>query len=135
MQEVDVLPYSVAWTCIAMVGVAPDGLLSSGSIHDYSGDYTYCVGSWGASHAYLSGRCCGCDLNTYLPSLGVDLTGWVLTCANGLSYDGSVIVGEGTFYGEPRGWVAVVPEPSSHLLLSVIAAHGLYWRWCGRGCA
>jgi probable HAF family extracellular repeat protein len=45
------------------------------------------------------------DLNTYLPTLGVDLTGWELDYTRDISADGTTIVGEGLFNGEPRGWV------------------------------
>ena len=37
------------------------------------------------------------DLNTYLPTRGLDLTGWTLTDVRGISADGTVIVGYGTF--------------------------------------
>ena len=39
------------------------------------------------------------DLNTYLPSIGVDLTGWHLTKVNSISADGSAIVGYGVYQG------------------------------------
>lgn len=44
------------------------------------------------------------DLNLYLPSIGVNLTGWVLREARGVSADGSVIVGTGTLNGQERGF-------------------------------
>lgn len=53
------------------------------------------------------------DLNTYLPTLGIDLTGWELQYARDISLDGSTIVGEGMFNGELRGWVVTVPAPGS----------------------
>jgi probable HAF family extracellular repeat protein len=64
------------------------------------------------------------DLNTYLPTLGVNLTGWNLNEATGISSDGSVISGYGTFNGVEAGWIVstnAVPEPSTGFL-SVIAA-------------
>lgn len=52
------------------------------------------------------------DLNTYLPQLGVDLTGWDLQYVRDVSSGGRTIVGEGTFQGEPRGWVVkLAPGP------------------------
>ncbi|MBM4109537.1 MAG: hypothetical protein FJ255_12140 [Phycisphaerae bacterium] len=45
------------------------------------------------------------DLNTHLPTIGLPLTGWVLEEARGVSGDGSVIVGHGTFNGQQRGFV------------------------------
>jgi probable HAF family extracellular repeat protein len=62
------------------------------------------------------------DLDTYLSARGVDLTGWVLWDPK-LSYDGSVIVGNGTYYGQQRGWVAVVPEPAT--LWAALSCTGL----------
>jgi uncharacterized membrane protein len=50
------------------------------------------------------------DLNTYLPRTGVDLTGWVLETARGVSTDGRTIVGHGTLYGATRGWVVQIPR-------------------------
>lgn len=62
------------------------------------------------------------DLNTYLPTQGVDLTGWDLTSANGISYDGSIISGNGTFDGVQTAWIVSnrsVPEPSSLFLATL----------------
>src|SRR5262249_39710814 len=51
---------------------------------------------------------------------GLDLTGWTLTSAGGLSDDGQTIVGYGTDpAGKTEAWVArlnAVPEPASALL-------------------
>jgi probable HAF family extracellular repeat protein len=50
--------------------------------------------------------------------LGLDLDRWHLEEAWGVSADGTVIVGHGTNpAGRPEGWVAVVPEPSTLVLL------------------
>jgi len=46
------------------------------------------------------------DLNIYLASLQLDLTGWTLTTANGVSADGRTIVGTGTHNGQTEAWVA-----------------------------
>jgi probable HAF family extracellular repeat protein len=62
------------------------------------------------------------DLNTYLPSIGVDLTGWQLQFARGISANGDTITGEGTFNGEGRGWVVTglsVPEPFALLIAAL----------------
>ncbi|HLP83980.1 MAG TPA: hypothetical protein VK157_06485, partial [Phycisphaerales bacterium] len=45
------------------------------------------------------------DLNTYLPTLGIDLSGWELDYTRDISADGTTIVGEGQYNGELRGWV------------------------------
>jgi hypothetical protein len=58
------------------------------------------------------------DLATYLTGLGVGLTGWTLTDVKGMSGDGRVLTGLGTYGGTSHGWVIVIPEPSS---LSVLA--------------
>lgn len=62
-------------------------------------------------HAFLWTEALGIvDLNSYLPSLGVDLTGWVLTETRGLAADGSVVVGNGSYLGRPRAWIARIPR-------------------------
>jgi len=53
------------------------------------------------------------DLNTYLPSLGINLTGWTLTAANGVSGDGQTLVGTGTHHGSTEAWVAHLPAPAA----------------------
>lgn len=55
------------------------------------------------------------DLNTYLPTLGVDLTGWELDYTRDVSSCGTTIVGEGLFNGEPRGWVVTLTAPVAAL--------------------
>jgi uncharacterized membrane protein len=66
------------------------------------------------------------DLNTYLPTLGVDLTGWNLYEARSISSDGTVIVGTG-YHMLPGGvqrqeaWVVMIPAPAT----SIIAWTGL----------
>jgi uncharacterized membrane protein len=50
---------------------------------------------------------------------GLDLDGWTLAEATGISADGRVIVGNGTNpSGQREGWVATIPEPSTALLLA-----------------
>ena len=50
------------------------------------------------------------DLNTYLPALGIDLTGWTLTEARGVSDDGLTIAGNGlNTDGLPEAWVVYLP--------------------------
>ncbi len=48
------------------------------------------------------------DLQQHLAALGVDLTGWTLTWATGLSADGAAIVGSGTHDGASRAWLVRV---------------------------
>ncbi len=52
------------------------------------------------------------DLNTYLPALGTDLTGWVLSSASAISDDGTVIVGNGTHNGAPTAWIVNLERDS-----------------------
>ena len=51
--------------------------------------------------------------------LGLDLAGWTLDTALGISADGLTIVGQGTNpNGEFEAWIAIIPEPSTALLLA-----------------
>lgn len=59
------------------------------------------------------------DLNSYLPTLGIDLTGWELDYTRDISADGTTIVGEGVFNGEPRGWVVTIPAPGATAMLGI----------------
>jgi len=66
------------------------------------------------------------DLQLYLSGRGLDLAGWTLTEATGLSRDGLTIVGQGiNAAGQEEGWVvrlsgaAAVPEPASFAMLAL----------------
>jgi uncharacterized membrane protein len=48
------------------------------------------------------------DLNEYLPSLGINLDGWILTRTAGISADGRTIAGQGKHNGITESWVAVI---------------------------
>ncbi|HPD46935.1 MAG TPA: PEP-CTERM sorting domain-containing protein [Anaerohalosphaeraceae bacterium] len=53
---------------------------------------------------------------------GLDLAGWRLTSATGISDDGLTIVGNGfNPLGFEEGWIATIPEPST-LLLTALGA-------------
>lgn len=45
------------------------------------------------------------NLNDYLPTVGVNLAGWNLWETTGVSADGTVLVGNGTYFGQERGWI------------------------------
>lgn len=54
---------------------------------------------------------------------GLDLTGWQLTAANGISADGRVIAGTGVNpQGHAEGWVAIIPEPATAIAIGVVGA-------------
>ncbi len=59
------------------------------------------------------------NLNTYLPTLGIDLTGWNLQICTAISFDGNTLVGQGTFNGEARGWHATIPSPGAAAVLGL----------------
>jgi probable HAF family extracellular repeat protein len=58
------------------------------------------------------------DIRTFLSSNGIDMTGWTLPEATGVSGDGTVITGWGINpQGKTEAWVAVVPEPASFSII------------------
>jgi probable HAF family extracellular repeat protein len=55
-----------------------------------------------------------------IADFGLDLTGWDLRSAAGISADGLTIVGSGINpSGQPEAWIAVIPEPSTGLQLAL----------------
>ena len=60
------------------------------------------------------------DIAQLLTDANLDLTGWSLEEATGVSADGRVIVGNGRNpNGISRGWIAVIPEPGTAPLLAL----------------
>lgn len=59
------------------------------------------------------------DLNAYLPTLGIDLSGWVLQGAVGVSADGTTITGYGT-RGGTRSWIATIPAPGGVTVAAMV---------------
>jgi len=51
------------------------------------------------------------NLNTYLPTIGISVTGWQLEYVMALSADGRVIAGRGWHNGVEEGWVVRLPSP------------------------
>jgi probable HAF family extracellular repeat protein len=88
---------SVSGDGLKVVGFASDGTVevvpSSGS-------------QLSTGHAFLWTAAGMVDLNTYLPSLGLNLTGWTLREARGISADGATVVGWGWHDGVPEAWTA-----------------------------
>ena len=117
-------------------GIAPMAVLANtheGTPRAVSADGAVIVGSTGFIrngfelhfHATMWSRYTGVvDLNGYLPYLGVDLTGWVLQRANGVSADGRTIVGDGSFNGAQRGFVLTLPPPCGTADFNNDADHG-----------
>ncbi len=67
---------------------------------------------WDAEHGLRS-------LYDILVADGVDLSGWSLTVATGVSDDGLTIVGSGTNpIGDTEAWLAHIPEPATLSLLT-----------------
>jgi probable HAF family extracellular repeat protein len=75
--------------------ISGDGAVIAGARSLVGGDHAF---AWSAALGMV-------DLNTYLPSVGVDLTGWTLTAVRGISFDGSSMVGYGTFNGADRAFL------------------------------
>jgi uncharacterized membrane protein len=95
--------------------VAQDVSLAGGSVvgqsSGASGDTAFL---WTPEHGMRS------LLDVLQDDYGLDLSGWRLLAAEGISDDGRVIVGDGI---DPDGnyvpWVATIPEPSTALLLGL----------------
>ncbi len=87
----------------------PDGGVIVGSALTSEGDRAFV---WSAADGIRA-------IDEVLTSeFGLDLGGWVLTAAADISADGLTIVGYGQNPdGQTEAWVAVIPEPTSGLLL------------------
>lgn len=107
------------WT---VEGLSTLGVLSGGinfsEAYDTSADGRVVVGMSGAAggnEAFIWNEGSGMNsLKTVLAAAGVDLTGWSLTEAWGISDDGKIITGSGVNpNGKTEAWVAVIPEPGA----------------------
>jgi probable HAF family extracellular repeat protein len=82
--------------------VSADGSIIVGDPYQGSGD---CVFIWDAQHGIR-------NLHAVLVALGLNLTGWQLSEAHGVSSDGRIIVGYGTDpAGKTEGWIADLTPP------------------------
>jgi probable HAF family extracellular repeat protein len=103
------------------LGSLPGGLDGVG--YDVSADGSTVVGyahsAASSQEAFIWDESNGMrELDGVLTAIGLDLTGWTLNEAYGISDDGRVIVGWGTNPDNDReAWIAVIPEPSTGLLL------------------
>jgi len=100
------------WT--AATGMVGLGLLPGspyGSAHGVSADGSVIVGvsalpGFVGYHAFIWTSALGMkDLQTYLPTLGVDLTGWTVSQALAISADGTAITGNGVHNGKTRAFI------------------------------
>jgi uncharacterized membrane protein len=94
--------------------VSGDGSIIVGRSDTASGDAAFI---WDASHGMRNLK------DIMVNEFGLDLTGWTLDWAYGVSDDGSVITGTGfNPAGYSEGWVLTTPEPAT---LSLLALGGL----------
>jgi len=93
-------------------GVSGDGSRIVGFGHTDAGQEAFL---WDPDHGMRNLK------DVLVTDFGLDLTGWILNEATGISGDGTVIVGWGLQNGVTRPWVAIIPEPASSTLI-VIAA-------------
>jgi probable HAF family extracellular repeat protein len=64
----------------------------------------------GGSHAFMWTPSTGMvDIQTHLASLGLDMSGWQLSEATGISADGRTIVGNAGHNAHNEAWIAVLP--------------------------
>jgi probable HAF family extracellular repeat protein len=125
--ESDLGEQAFRWTSASMLALPmlPDGTVPTGAMA-VSGDGSVIVGTahyagvafiWDAAHGTRS-------LQEVLANVyGLDLTGWTLEAAEGISVDGLAIVGVGTNPdGNQEAFLAFVPEPSTGLLLGTALA-------------
>jgi probable HAF family extracellular repeat protein len=111
MQNLGILPGQIGSWANAISG---DGSVLAGACT---------VDGWSIHRPFLWTAALGMvDLNGYFASLGVDLAGWTLVDAKGLSADGSAMTGWGIYNGEQRAWLVSglpVPEPATAALLGL----------------
>lgn len=98
-------------------GVSGNGAVVVGLAGDSSMGFTRAF-MWNASLGMV-------DLNAYLPSIGVNLTGWLLRNATAISADGRTIVGEGAHNGVGEAWLATIPPPATCFTVDgIVGARG-----------
>lgn len=92
-------------------GVSADGSVVVGQSVSASGSEAFI---WEGDNGIRSLK------NILVGDFGLDLAGWDLTGARGISADGLTIVGSGINPdGNPEGWIATIPEPCTLFLLAL----------------
>jgi uncharacterized membrane protein len=116
---VQVVTNGQAWDWTEATGFVGLGGVGGGAL-DVSFDGSVIVGSsggvafiWDAQHGMRSLQ------QVLTDELGLDLSGWSLTSASGISDDGRVIAGTGLFEGATEAWIAVIPEPGTLALVAI----------------
>jgi len=113
------------------LGVLP-GSGNFSEAHDTSADGSVVVGESG--QAFIWTPAMGMrPLRDVLAEDGLDLTGWTLTTAWGVSDDGTIITGSGINPdGQTEAWIATIPEPSPCALVAIAGCLCLARRPCSR---
>jgi probable HAF family extracellular repeat protein len=110
------------WFQREMLPLGPGDALNAFAL-DVSADGRVVVGSTGSRAILWSDDSIG-DVQSILESSGLDLQGWNLTHATGVSADGQTIVGYGLGPRGQEAWIATIPEPTT-IALAGFAAAGL----------
>jgi hypothetical protein len=99
-----------SWAYNYLGSMSPDGKFAVGTLFDGMDNRAYL---WDAENRTRLIE----DILT--DDYGIDLGGWTLLNATGISANGTTICGEGINpAGNFEGWVATIPEPASLLLLA-----------------
>jgi len=108
-----------AATGMQALGSSPAYSIAFDASEDGSLVVGFVEGGAGGTTAFIWDETLGMrSLQSTLTNAGLDLTGWTLTSAEAISADGSTIVGSGIDPdGRFQGWVAVIPEPDTGLLV------------------